>query len=118
MGLTVIITITKEELRNRMLSGEDFILIDTLSRESFEELHISGAINRPVGQIDKWAVENLDKRYKSIVVYCGGYACRASAEAAEILERAGFMKVMRYAGGIKEWDEAGYPVYSLGVKAA
>lgn len=110
--------ITKEGLRNMMLSGEDFILIDTLSRESFEEIHISGAINCPAGEMNKWAEENLDKRDRKIVVYCAGYTCRASAMAADILEKAGFTNVMRYEGGIKEWDEAGYPIYSLGVRVA
>ena len=110
--------ITKEELRNMMLSWEDFILIDVLSRDSFEEIHISGAINCPVEEIETWAKENLDKRDRRIVVYCGSYTCTASARAAYILDRTGFTNVMRYEGGIKEWDEAGYPVYSLGVKAA
>jgi len=110
--------ITKEELREMMLAGKDFILIDTLSRESFEEIHISGAINVPVEEMDQWARANLDKRDKDIVVYCGSYSCKASAKAADTLERAGFSHVMRYEGGIKEWDEAGYPVYTIGVRAA
>lgn len=110
--------ITKEELRNLMLSREDFILIDTLSRESFEEIHISGAINCPAEEIPKWAEENPDKKDRKIVVYCSGYTCKASAFAAEALERSGFTNVMRYEGGINEWDAAGYPVYSLGVRAA
>lgn len=108
--------LTKEALRNIMLSNEDFILIDTLSRESFEEIHISGAINVPVEEMDQWAKDNLDKRDKKIVVYCGSYACKASATAADILDKAGFVNVMRYEGGIKEWDESGYPVYTLGVR--
>lgn len=110
--------ITKEELRNMMLSGEDFLLVDTLSRENYEEIHISGAINVPVEEIEKWARENLDKKDHNIVVYCGSYTCRASAMAADILDKVGFTNVMRYEGGIKEWDEAGYPVYILGVRAA
>lgn len=110
--------ITKEELRNIMFSGEYFILIDTLSRESFEEIHISGAINCPVEEIGKWAEENPDKRDKKIVVYCGSYTCKASSMAADILDRAGFTNVLRYEGGIKEWDEAGFPVYSIGVRVA
>ena len=110
--------ITKEELRNMMLSNEDFILIDVLSRESFEELHISGAINCSIDEINNWAEENTDKKDKKIIVYCGGYTCRASAEAANMLNKAGFINIMRYEGGIKEWDEAGYSVYSLGVRAA
>jgi len=89
--------ITKEGLRSMMLSGEDFILIDTLSRESFEEIHISGAINCPVDEMGKWAEENEDKKDKKIIVYCGSYTCKASATAADILDRAGFARVMRRA---------------------
>ncbi|HLE16820.1 MAG TPA: rhodanese-like domain-containing protein [Syntrophales bacterium] len=110
--------ITKEGLRSMMLSGEDFILIDTLSRESFEEIHISGAINCPVDEMGKWAEENEDKKDKKMIVYCGSYTCKASATAADILDRAGFARVMRYEGGIKEWNEAGYPVSSLYVQTA
>ena len=110
--------ITKEGLRSMMLSGEDFILIDTLSRESFEEIHISGAINCPVDEMGKWAEENEDKKDKKMIVYCGSYTCKASATAADILDRASFARVMRYEGGIKEWNEAGYPVSSLYVQTA
>jgi 3-mercaptopyruvate sulfurtransferase SseA len=36
--------------------------------------------------------------------------CVASIYAYRLLEREGFLRVRRYAGGIADWEDAGYPV--------
>ena len=45
-----------------------------------------------------------------IVVYCSNDACSASVFAYEYLVRHGYTHVRRYAGGILDWEEAGYPL--------
>jgi 3-mercaptopyruvate sulfurtransferase SseA len=43
------------------------------------------------------------------VVYCADVHCSASIYAYYLLDRAGYGRVRRYAGGIADWKGAGYP---------
>ena len=51
----------------------------------------------------------LDPEYK-IVVYCSGDPCPAGECAYYLLTQRGYKHVRRYAGGIADWEEAGYPI--------
>ena len=62
-------TITREELREKMDRGDEFMLVDTLGTEVYEESHLPGAINLPLEDIDQ-AEEVLPDRNAEIVVYC------------------------------------------------
>jgi rhodanese-related sulfurtransferase len=44
------------------------------------------------------------------VLYCSNFECNASHAAGKRLEQAGFRNVHRYAGGIEDWMDAGYPI--------
>lgn len=43
-----------------------------------------------------------------IVVCCSNTTCAASMYAYKLLEENGYQYVRRYAGGIQDWEEAGY----------
>ena len=45
-----------------------------------------------------------------IVVYCSSEACVASISAYNIPTLKGFKNVRRYAGGLLDWENAGYPL--------
>ncbi len=45
-----------------------------------------------------------------IVVYCSGPSCMSSIYAYNLLAKAGFTNIRRFAGGIEEWEDAGYPL--------
>lgn len=100
-------TITTEGLVELKQSGEDFVLVDVLGEDHYEDEHIPGAINIPVDHIGEAAIERLDKSDK-IVVYCANFDCGASPQAAEKLEDLGFEHVIDYEGGVKAWKEAGH----------
>ena len=51
-------------------------------------------------------------RRDEIVVYCSDVYCAASIYAYRALERRGYTNIRRYAGGIAEWEAAGYPLES------
>lgn len=99
-------TITAEELVELKDSGEDFVLVNVLGKDHYEEEHIPGAINIPLDHIGEAAIERLSKDDK-IVVYCASFDCGASPKAAEKLEKLGFEHVIDYQGGLKDWKEAG-----------
>ena len=64
-------TITRGELI-RALRRHRIVLLDVLAPESFAAMHIPGAINLPVGEINRRAPELLPDLRADIVAYCGG----------------------------------------------
>lgn len=86
---------------------EDFVLINVLPQEKFNEKHIRTSINIPVDSDD--FVEKVKSvagsKDRKIVVYCANFECDASPQAAKKLEDAGFTKVYDYEGGTKDWFE-------------
>jgi rhodanese-related sulfurtransferase len=44
------------------------------------------------------------------VVYCANPACPSSFNAYWKLRKLGFRNLYRYAGGLAEWYDAGYPL--------
>lgn len=110
-------TIQNEEFAHIVNSGEEFIPINVISREDYEDIHLTNAIRCPVEEIGKWAEENPDKKDKRIVVYCGGHICSGIEEAANILGNACFTNVCIYEGTMQELWNAGLVVYRPGVAA-
>jgi rhodanese-related sulfurtransferase len=98
--------ITRDELRKKLERHDEFKLVMTLQAAAFESKHIPGSLHF---ESPEEAVAALD-RGDEIVVYCADVSCPASIRAYRFLERAGFTRVRRYAGGIAEWEEAGYPL--------
>jgi rhodanese-related sulfurtransferase len=43
-----------------------------------------------------------------IIIYCSNPSCIASIIGYQLLTRMGYKNVRRYAGGIEDWEEAGY----------
>jgi rhodanese-related sulfurtransferase len=84
---------------------EDFVLINVLPEDNFNEKHIRTSINIP--HEDKQFTEMVEKvagsKDRKIVVYCASFDCDASKKAAEKLEKAGFDRVYDYEGGTKDW---------------
>jgi len=50
-----------------------------------------------------------------IVVYCSGGGCYASKWADMALRAAGYKNVRRYAGGVADWEHAGFPLEGTAV---
>jgi rhodanese-related sulfurtransferase len=68
--------------------------------------HIPGSLHFPTPQ-DALAELAQDEE---MVVYCSNSACPASALAYEDLVHHGYTHVRRYAGGMLDWEQAGYPL--------
>jgi rhodanese-related sulfurtransferase/polyisoprenoid-binding protein YceI len=104
--------ITTQELLRKMTDEEDFLLIDTLTHDHFEKVHIPGAKNACVFEVV--FLNNVEgivpDRKKQIVVYGSSRRSKDAATAAEKLIRAGYRHVMTLAGGLERWRKAGYPL--------
>ncbi|WP_164856191.1 rhodanese-like domain-containing protein [Lujinxingia sediminis] len=95
------------ELQQRIVEGEDFVLIDILNPEDYQREHIPGAINIPVESLKERARKDLGKNQR-IVVYGDSHDAEASTRAAKILEELGFRKVSDFDGGLDAWKNAGF----------
>jgi rhodanese-related sulfurtransferase len=118
------------------------VFLDSRPDESYAERHIRGARSVPEKQLaarmeevltmlegDKEVAESHDydehvhnKRKtsrmlegdKKVVVYCQGMECDEAHLLASALREAGLNKIFVFAGGMKEWEAAGYPMEGAG----
>ncbi len=108
-------TITLEELRKLLQSDEDFVLVNPLNKENFEEGYIPKSIHISVHSkdFDDKIKTIIPNKKRKIIVYCKHSKCETSDEAYEKLIKIGYSNIYKYAGGTKEWSEAGYPLVSI-----
>jgi rhodanese-related sulfurtransferase len=78
-----------------------YALVNVLAPEAFEEEHIPGSINIPLG-----SEEEFERRFandKEIIVYDDSLDCEDSMRVAQELARRGFHHVKDYEEGLLEW---------------
>ena len=63
-------TITREELKEKMDCGDDFVLAETLPAQAFRHAHLPGAIN--LEDLDQVS-ELLPDRDAEIITYCTNF---------------------------------------------
>ena len=96
--------INREELKEKLDRGDNFKLYMTLSRHAYEQSHIPGSIH-----LDNIAtVAATLSPDDEIVVYCANPACPSSVQAYMRLRQLGCKNLYRFAGGLTEWQDAGY----------
>ena len=103
-------TITREELKAKIESRDEFLLVNVLAPMYFNQMHIPNSINVPVDELGERALDLWDED-DDIVVYCSSFDCGASPRAARTLEDLGFTNVADFEGGLSDWEEAGFPLH-------
>lgn len=104
--------ISREELKEKLDRRDDFRLVMVLDKNAFRAKHIPGSLNIFWPEICQEPLNLEDE----IVVYCSHEACVASINAWKMLDEGGYKNVCRFAGGVFEWEEAGYPLVGEMVK--
>lgn len=105
--------ISREELKNKLDAGDNFLLIDVLSSSSFDAIRIPGSINVDVHEpsfIERMGKVTKGGKNIEIVVYCSSPTCQMAPSAARQLIEAEYKNVYVYEAGISEWKDAGYPM--------
>ena len=92
--------ITAEEAKTIMDIEEDYIILDTRTREEYDQGHIPGAIQISHDEITEKAGEVLTDKDQLILVYCR--SGRRSKIAAEALVELGYTNIKEF-GGIIDW---------------
>ncbi len=113
--------LSTEELKSWIDPKKAMLVVDTMPFEdSYKKQHIPGAVNfeLPVQEMTEMdaktraAFEKLlgpDKE-RTLVFYCGFTKCTRSHNGAMWAVKLGYNNVYRQPGGIKAWEQAGYPV--------
>ena len=113
--------ITAKELKDLMDQKKDMLIVDTMPYEaSYKKQHVKGAVQFefPIPEMTLMDGKQKDALIKLlgpdknclIVFYCGFVKCTRSHNGAMWAVKLGYKNVYRFPGGIKAWDEAGYPV--------
>ena len=96
-------TITAEEVKARIDTGEKLNIIDV--REPYEnaEFNIGGELV-PLGTIQSFQLDDLEPyKNEELIVYCR--SGNRSGQACLILETVGFTNVKNLIGGMLNWRE-------------
>ena len=86
----------------------DLVILDVRTQGEYDAEHICNAILIPLDELESRLDELYSYNNTEIIVYCGtGFR---SANASQILNSNGFLKVFNMEGGITAWTSAGYNV--------
>lgn len=102
------------DLSVEILENPDLVLIDVRQPDDYAEAHIEGAINIPIREVAK----NLDKLPAldaPIITICG--SSWRSPQVMTALQILGYTNVRNMAGGMRAWNEAGFPVTAEATEA-
>lgn len=99
--------ITRAALAEAILSKDPPIVLEALGRKYYAAGHIPTAQALPLDELQKLVPELVPDTAKAIVVYCASDTCANSHQAAAWLLDRGYGNVAVYAGGKKDWIEAG-----------
>lgn len=98
-------TVTTDELKSMLDKKQKLFLVDSRTKQEYEEAHIPRAVNIS----DKKLKENMGllpaDRNMLIVIYCNGVKCGKSMRLAKQLEPLGYKNIRIYSEGIPVWEE-------------
>ena len=98
--------VSREDLVTRLRDGLVTVL-DVRPEDEFTLGHLPGALNLPLGQLERRLAEL--PRDREVIAYCRGPYCVLSFEAVAALRAKGY-RVRRLEDGFPEWKAAGLPV--------
>ena len=90
--------------------GKDMLVVDVRTAQEFVGPlgHIAGARNVPLTELQDKSEELASAKMQPIVIVCRTE--KRSAQAAEVLGKAGFGDVLILRGGMEQWNREEHPV--------
>jgi rhodanese-related sulfurtransferase len=113
--------LSTDELQGWLDQKKDMLIVDTMPYEdSYKKQHIPSAVQFELPIPEMTEMDDQTKadfvkllgpdKDRLIVVYCGFTKCGRSHNGAMWAIKLGYRNVYRCPGGIKAWNEAGFPV--------
>jgi rhodanese-related sulfurtransferase len=99
--------IGRAALAEALLSKEPPLVFEALDKKYYDVGHLPTARVLPPGEIEGVIASQVARKDAPIVVYCASDTCHNSHEAADWLNARGYSNVVVYAGGKRDWQEAG-----------
>ena len=99
--------ISRASLAEALFSKEPPIVFEALDKKYYDVGHLPTARVLPPGEIEVVISSQVARKDAPIIVYCASDTCENSHEAASWLAARGYSNVAVYAGGKKDWQEAG-----------
>ncbi len=96
---------TRQTTVGEVSGRHDATILDVRGRGEFEEGHIPGALNIPLGELES-RIDEVPAG--NVAIHCQGGG--RSAIAASILQSRGRDDIANMAGGFSEWEKSGNPV--------
>jgi len=98
---------TVADVKRRMESGEEFLLVDVREDNEWAKGHLPGAVHMGRGIIERDIEKSVPETASKLILYCGGGF--RSALVADNLQKMGYTNVESMDGGWRGWTEAGLP---------
>ena len=92
--------ITPEDAKDLLESDSEVLLLDVRTESEYIDLRIPGSLLLPVGELESRIDEIAEWKEKTVIVYCR--SGNRSSQAADILQKNGFMTIYDL-GGIYDW---------------
>jgi len=99
--------VSVDDVKDKLDSGEKFLLVDVREESEFAKDHLPGATHLGKGVIERDIEVRVPDLNSAVVLYCGGGF--RSALAADNLQKMGYTNVLSMDGGVRGWREKGYP---------
>lgn len=99
-------TINAWQLKQELDNGALVRLVNAMEEDKFRACHIPGSLNL----YRKEEIERTLDKNDHIIVYCTDAACNKSILLYNLLEVMGYSNIHRFAGGMREWAAAGFPL--------
>lgn len=99
-----IFQLSAEELHDRVVGEENFVLLDVRAAQEYEDSHITGAVNVPVADL-RTRYQELDPLKPTVLVCSSG---NRSSLGTSILKQHGFDHLINLSGGMTGYSAAGY----------
>ena len=99
--------VTVDDVKDKLDSGEKFLLVDVREESEYAKDHLPGAVHLGKGVIERDIETRVPDFNSPLVLYCGGGF--RSALAADNLQKMGYTNVLSMDGGVRGWREKGYP---------
>lgn len=106
-------TISREQVKEKINSNDNVVVIETLDPKYYEKFHLPNAINIPLDErFDQQVQQKVPDKNTPVIVYCMDKECDASPKAAKRLEKLGYENVFDYEEGKVDWKKAGEKIES------